>query len=359
MAQYETLNIPSCIRSTPEHHPFDLSGFNPNLGVLVSQEQQDWSSIPINTAVCSYASMLPFGAGVSNPEIGYSDFPLGQEHYSTVIGELSSNTFDYNMLSHSSAYAQQNYYYAGHAPGNVSATSQGYHGDFKNSISPRLGTMLSDGPICMPPPESHDYSLQPPQIPLARQERHRRSITPNIPDARGQASQPGSITDGFLQHRFFSHSALESYHGIPPGTPSLNRHTTSASSHHTYPTSSSLHNSLNSYQISRQCPFSPASDTGIPVSSPTAEGFASRYNVSPDLQDQVRVEISKLIRQCWDHGCNGREFSSFGNLVRHQRERAGTKSECPRCGKVFTRTTSRDRHLAKVKCKAKREQQQQ
>ncbi|OJD26701.1 hypothetical protein ACJ73_01909 [Blastomyces percursus] len=244
MAQYETLNIPLCtsplsitVRSTPEHHPFDLSGFNPNLGVLVSQEQQDWSSIPMTAAVCSDASTLPFGAGVSNPEISYSNFPLRQEHYSTgflrltVIGGLSSNT-----------YAQQTYYYAGHVPCNVSAASRGYHGNFKNPIPPQPVTMLSDGSINMPAPEIDHYSLQPPQIPLVRQERHRRSIMPN-----------------------------------------------------TYPTSSSLHNSLNPYQISRQCPFSPASDTGIPVSSPTAEGFASRYNVSPGLQDQVRVEISRLI----------------------------------------------------------------
>ena len=55
--------------------------------------------------------------------------------------------------------------------------------------------------------------------------------------------------------------------------------------------------------------------------------------------------------QCWEHGCNGREFSTFSNLLRHQRERAGTvtKAECPNCGAVFTRTTARNIHVGKCK----------
>ena len=57
--------------------------------------------------------------------------------------------------------------------------------------------------------------------------------------------------------------------------------------------------------------------------------------------------------QCWDHGCNGRQFSTFSNLLRHQREKSGTsqKSVCHRCGAEFTRKTARDGHLAHDKCK--------
>ena len=57
--------------------------------------------------------------------------------------------------------------------------------------------------------------------------------------------------------------------------------------------------------------------------------------------------------QCWDHGCNGRHFSTFSNLLRHQREKSGTsqKSVCHRCGAEFTRKTARDGHLAHDKCK--------
>lgn len=45
--------------------------------------------------------------------------------------------------------------------------------------------------------------------------------------------------------------------------------------------------------------------------------------------------------QCWEHECNGRSFSTFGNLVRHQREKSGqaVKVDCPNCNTKFTRTT--------------------
>lgn len=69
--------------------------------------------------------------------------------------------------------------------------------------------------------------------------------------------------------------------------------------------------------------------------------------------DQVRVISSRPRPQCWDHGCNGREFSTFSNLLRHQREKSGVvaKAECPVCGAVFTRTTARNIHVAQGKCK--------
>ncbi|EZF51093.1 hypothetical protein H103_05601 [Trichophyton rubrum CBS 288.86] len=62
--------------------------------------------------------------------------------------------------------------------------------------------------------------------------------------------------------------------------------------------------------------------------------------------------------QCWDHGCNGRSFSTFSNLLRHQREKAGlsVKAECPYCGAAFTRSTARNGHLERGRCKAMREE---
>ena len=55
----------------------------------------------------------------------------------------------------------------------------------------------------------------------------------------------------------------------------------------------------------------------------------------------VRVVQTRPKPQCWEHGCNGRQFSTFSNLLRHQREKSGqaTKSSCPNCGAEFTRTT--------------------
>ena len=70
----------------------------------------------------------------------------------------------------------------------------------------------------------------------------------------------------------------------------------------------------------------------------------------------MRVLNSRPKPQCWEHGCNGRQFSTFSNLLRHQREKSGTaaKSYCPRCGAEFTRTTARNGHMAHEKCKARR-----
>jgi hypothetical protein len=66
----------------------------------------------------------------------------------------------------------------------------------------------------------------------------------------------------------------------------------------------------------------------------------------------MRVSNQRPKPQCWEHGCNGRQFSTFSNLLRHQREKSGTasKSYCPRCGAEFTRTTARNGHLAHDKC---------
>ncbi|KAM3444802.1 hypothetical protein NHJ13734_000992 [Beauveria thailandica] len=57
--------------------------------------------------------------------------------------------------------------------------------------------------------------------------------------------------------------------------------------------------------------------------------------------------------RCWEHGCNGRQFSTFSNLLRHQREKSGqaAKSTCPNCGAEFTRTTARNGHMLHDKCK--------
>ncbi|KAJ5089961.1 hypothetical protein N7532_008645 [Penicillium argentinense] len=73
----------------------------------------------------------------------------------------------------------------------------------------------------------------------------------------------------------------------------------------------------------------------------------------PDTAQELHVMSSRPRPQCWDHGCNGREFSTFSNLLRHQREKSGVvaKAECPVCGAVFTRTTARNIHVAQGKCK--------
>ncbi|KAF4989311.1 hypothetical protein FDECE_14765 [Fusarium decemcellulare] len=70
----------------------------------------------------------------------------------------------------------------------------------------------------------------------------------------------------------------------------------------------------------------------------------------------VRVVQSRPKPRCWEHGCNGRQFSTFSNLLRHQREKSGqaAKATCPNCGAEFTRTTARNGHLLHDKCKGRR-----
>ncbi|KAI9722664.1 MAG: hypothetical protein M1812_001595 [Candelaria pacifica] len=84
---------------------------------------------------------------------------------------------------------------------------------------------------------------------------------------------------------------------------------------------------------------------------------SGRSSISPgEDESAVRVIHSRPKPQCWDHGCNGRQFSTFSNLLRHQRERAGTaaKPTCPHCGAEFTRTTARNGHMQHEKCRSRR-----
>ncbi|KAF6840070.1 hypothetical protein CPLU01_01385 [Colletotrichum plurivorum] len=89
---------------------------------------------------------------------------------------------------------------------------------------------------------------------------------------------------------------------------------------------------------------------GVPPSVASGAG--------PDHQGggHVRVVQSRPKPQCWEHGCNGRQFSTFSNLLRHQREKSGqaAKATCPNCGAEFTRTTARNGHLLHDKCKQRR-----
>ena len=79
---------------------------------------------------------------------------------------------------------------------------------------------------------------------------------------------------------------------------------------------------------------------------------ASSLESSPE---GYRVLTSRPKPQCFDHGCNGRQFSTFSNLLRHQREKSGSamKAVCPHCGTEFTRTTARNGHMWGGKCKGR------
>ena len=95
---------------------------------------------------------------------------------------------------------------------------------------------------------------------------------------------------------------------------------------------------------------------GTLPSMPTAmEAYPPVNTLLESSTTDVTIMPSRPKPQCWDHGCNGRQFSTFSNLLRHQREKSGSamKAICPYCGTEFTRTTARNGHMYGGKCRAK------
>ena len=85
--------------------------------------------------------------------------------------------------------------------------------------------------------------------------------------------------------------------------------------------------------------------------------FAQSQAPAPHCESNRVIQVqSRPKPQCWEHGCNGRQFSTFSNLLRHQREKSGQadKATCPDCGTEFTRTTARNGHLLHQKCRQTR-----
>ncbi|OJD16482.1 hypothetical protein AJ78_03337 [Emergomyces pasteurianus Ep9510] len=375
-AQFEAINISShtpppsiTVRHAPEYVTSDLRDFDTNLAVSVSQAQQDWSSLQMTATVDPNSTPLLFGTGSPNPEITYSDFPLGREQYSTEHMNIDLND---TMHPPSSTVAQSSYFYAvptqaqlpDYRTENQSSMPQEFQVNFVNRNLLPQGPISPDTSSNMPPTRRHHYSLQPPQVSSTRDHKDRVSITLSELGPQGRVPHPSNKPDEYLQHGFMSHRDAGPYPNPPTMisslTPDYLNHPAPNASRHIYPTSSSQLDPLHPYQSSRQYSFSPITDVGVPPTTLAPAGeFSTPYSVSPTPEDQVRVVNSRPKPQCWDHGCNGREFSTFSNLLRHQREKAGTatKSECPHCGTVFTRTTARNGHLAQGKCKAKREQE--
>ena len=112
---------------------------------------------------------------------------------------------------------------------------------------------------------------------------------------------------------------------------------------------------LGSNSVSHQWPSSSAATQLPSISLPASSSYSPSPASSMDNAEGIRILASRPKPQCFDHGCNGRQFSTFSNLLRHQREKSGsaTKAVCPHCGTEFTRTTARNGHLYGGKCKGK------
>lgn len=83
--------------------------------------------------------------------------------------------------------------------------------------------------------------------------------------------------------------------------------------------------------------------------------IAMTVDMAPDTTT-INVNTDKVVEttttRCWDHGCNGRQFSTRSNLLRHQIEKGKARPnfKCPTCGAFFSRTTARNQHVAKNSC---------
>lgn len=68
------------------------------------------------------------------------------------------------------------------------------------------------------------------------------------------------------------------------------------------------------------------------------------------------VPTQNQIPRCWEHDCNGREFSTWSNLARHKRERSKDhiRSQCSICGMSFSRRVVLLNHIRKQTCKQNR-----
>ncbi|KAK3939121.1 hypothetical protein QBC46DRAFT_263886 [Diplogelasinospora grovesii] len=204
------------------------------------------------------------------------------------------------------------------------------------------------------------YTTAPSQISLLAEPPTTQYLPPFSPPLTDQShyqSGGGSYTSSYPPPS----SYMTDYSSYPPTTsapPSLPSHYGYDSGRSSWPTSSSSSSSsvLSSNLIPRRSIMADPNSLGMyPVPSVMGGGPGGPQ----DAAGQVRVVTQRPKPQCWEHGCNGRQFSTFSNLLRHQREKSGqaAKATCPNCGAEFTRTTARNGHLLHDKCKQKRNSQ--
>jgi hypothetical protein len=77
-------------------------------------------------------------------------------------------------------------------------------------------------------------------------------------------------------------------------------------------------------------------------------------NISQSMQPVSILESE--VPRCWEHDCNGREFSTWSNLARHRREKSKNhiRSRCPLCGMSFSRKVVLVNHVRRRTCKRSR-----
>lgn len=99
--------------------------------------------------------------------------------------------------------------------------------------------------------------------------------------------------------------------------------------------------------------FANVKETELPRASNSSRNNSPQQHGN---QGHARASQSRPKPQCWEHGCNGRQFSTFSNLLRHQREKSGQiEASCPDCEAEGFPTRPRNGHMLNKKCKHKRQ----
>ncbi|KAL1913349.1 hypothetical protein Sste5344_000899 [Sporothrix stenoceras] len=202
----------------------------------------------------------------------------------------------------------------------TSYQSQGYMPEYTTASFPASAptTLHSQYPRGMHDQQNLMYHMPPPSSSSMMSPNH---ISHHHQQTGHQLPLPQQLTHHQQpQHRSPHHGGPHAHQTTPPLPPHAHAHNGAAGHHHPY-------------------------EGGIVGSAVGSAGPAG-----------VRVVQSRPKPQCWEHGCNGRQFSTFSNLLRHQREKSGqaAKAVCPNCGAEFTRTTARNGHLQHDKCKQRR-----
>lgn len=259
-------------------------------------------------------------------------------------------------------------------------------GSMGHGPDPRMTPPSTSRSLTSSPPR---FTLTPEQRELKRQRDQVRRDSKSSVRARRTMSNysSASASPPVSMHEFSSASPVPVYSTAPSQISLLAEPaTTMAGSYMPSYSTSPLPDHGSSNMFAHQFSSLPPSDymslnysPGYPP-PPSAQSLSSQYSrpsppmheagmmypvqASPVLSSggtaqeagHVRVVQSRPKPQCWEHGCNGRQFSTFSNLLRHQREKSGqaTKATCPNCGAEFTRTTARNGHLLHDKCKQRR-----
>ncbi|CAJ0546104.1 Ff.00g095770.m01.CDS01 [Fusarium sp. VM40] len=259
-------------------------------------------------------------------------------------------------------------------------------------LSPGLSSMgHASGNSLTPPPQSRSVTSSPPRLSLSADQREvkrqsdrvrrdsrlvnrmRRSNSNPYAESQSSMGLP-SVTDAMNISAYSTAPAPVTLMSDTPTTMSSSTYLQSyspasledqqphsASVYPTYPQSlqpnynmpvnyAAVYAGSNQYSA-RSPPLPVGQDVGFMYQVPNVMGPGSAQEAG-----HVRVVQSRPKPRCWEHGCNGRQFSTFSNLLRHQREKSGqaAKASCPNCGAEFTRTTARNGHLLHDKCKGRR-----